>query len=283
MSGFGNAYSQEQQPITWVRGYPLYAAHAIVAGLVASMLVSTLLLATNFGGVLAWLSFSSETVLRGQIWRLFTYGLNNPPSLWFVVDMFMIVWFGRELERFFGRRVFLVLYGSLYLLTPVLLTFLGFVRPTQLAGQTGAFALFIAVATLHPDLPMLFNLLAKWVAAILVAIFALMAVAARDVVALITLLGTSGFAWAFVRHQQGLLTLPKFRLRRRAPKLTVIPGFKPDRPEAPVPAAAGAPTSMAEIDALLDKIATSGINSLTEPERAKLEAAREGLMKRSGK
>ncbi len=281
MSGFGNAYSQEQQPVTWVRGYPLYTAHVIVAVLVASMLASTVLLATNFGGVLAWLSFSSDAVLRGQIWRVLTYGLNNPPSLWFVIDMFMIVWFGRELERFFGRRVFLTLYGSIYLLTPVLLTLLGFVRPSQLAGQTGAFALFIAVATLHPDLPMLFNLLAKWVAAILVATFALMAVAARDVVGLITLLGTSGFAWAFVRHQQGLLALPKFRLRRRTPKLTVIPGFKTD--PAPTAGAAEAPTSMAEIDALLDKIATSGINSLTKQERAKLEAAREGLMKRGGK
>lgn len=281
MSGFGNAYSQEQQPVTWVRGYPLYTAHVIVAVLVASMLASTILLATNLGGVLAWLSFSSETVLRGQVWRVLTYGLNNPPSLWFVIDMFMIVWFGRELERFFGRRTFLTLYGSLYLLTPVLLTGLGFVRPTQLAGQTGAFALFIAVATLHPDLPMLFNLLAKWVAAVLVAIFALMAVAARDVVGLITLLGTSGFAWAFVRHQQGLLNLPTIRLPRRAPKLTVIPGYKTDAAAPANPAES--PTSMAEVDALLDKIATSGINSLTKQERAKLEAAREGLMKRGGK
>ena len=39
--------------------------------------------------------------------------------------------------------------------------------------------------------------------------------------------------------------------------------------------------TMAEVDALLDKIAKSGIASLTPKERAKLEAAREGLMKRS--
>jgi hypothetical protein len=37
---------------------------------------------------------------------------------------------------------------------------------------------------------------------------------------------------------------------------------------------------MAEVDALLDKIAVSGIGSLTPKERAKLEAAREDLMKR---
>ena len=38
--------------------------------------------------------------------------------------------------------------------------------------------------------------------------------------------------------------------------------------------------TMAEVDALLDKIAVSGIGSLTPKERAKLEAAREDLMKR---
>ena len=39
---------------------------------------------------------------------------------------------------------------------------------------------------------------------------------------------------------------------------------------------------MAEVDALLDKIAQSGIASLTPKERAKLDAAREGLLKRGG-
>jgi hypothetical protein len=37
---------------------------------------------------------------------------------------------------------------------------------------------------------------------------------------------------------------------------------------------------MAEVDALLDKIAQSGISSLTAKERAKLDAARADLLKR---
>jgi hypothetical protein len=37
---------------------------------------------------------------------------------------------------------------------------------------------------------------------------------------------------------------------------------------------------MAEVDALLDKIARSGIRSLTAEERARLEAARADLLKR---
>ena len=38
---------------------------------------------------------------------------------------------------------------------------------------------------------------------------------------------------------------------------------------------------MAEVDALLDKIARSGLSSLTAKERAKLDAAREDLGKRN--
>jgi hypothetical protein len=38
---------------------------------------------------------------------------------------------------------------------------------------------------------------------------------------------------------------------------------------------------MAEVDALLDKIAQSGIGSLTAKERAKLDAARSEMKKRS--
>jgi len=46
------------------------------------------------------------------------------------------------------------------------------------------------------------------------------------------------------------------------------------------PAKAVKDASMAEIDALLDKIAQSGISSLTAKERAKLEKGREKLLKR---
>jgi hypothetical protein len=41
--------------------------------------------------------------------------------------------------------------------------------------------------------------------------------------------------------------------------------------------------SMAEVDALLDKIAQSGISSLTAKERAKLDRAREDLKNRGSR
>jgi len=272
---FGNEYSEEQRPITYLRGYPIHAATLIVATYVVTLLATTLLMSAGLGGLGASLIFDSETVLRGgQVWRFLSYGLWNPPSLGFVVDMFMIVWFGRELERFFGRRTFLKFYAALYLLQPLLYTLLGLLRPIQIGGETGAFALFIAFATLYPNVALLFNILAKWLAAILVGIYTLIALAAQDVVALVTLWAAVGLAYGWVRYAQGRLTLPKIRFASRQPKLRVLPS-----PKAAPPSELGDEPDT-EVDALLDKIAQSGMASLTAQERARLEKAREALMRK---
>ncbi|MSU50829.1 MAG: hypothetical protein EXS37_17365 [Opitutus sp.] len=280
MNGYGT-YSEETQPVTYMRGYPIYAAHFVVAVFVASMLATTVLLRTGGQTALGLLEFSNARVLQGQVWRIFSYGLVNPPSLQFVIDMFMVGWFGRELEKFFGRRVFFALFSTVYLITPLLFTALGPWFPLRLAGETGAFALFLAFATLYPNVPLFFNVLAKWAAFILVGIFTMMALANHDDIGLLTLWATSGSAFVFVRFQQGLLTLPKLSFWKRKPKLRVLP-------DLPVQRTVGATlelkskTTMAEVDVLLDKIAKSGIASLTVKERAKLESARENLMKRGG-
>ena len=139
------------------------------------------------------------------------------------------------------------------------------------------YSLFIAFATIYPNVPIFFNLLAKWVALILVGIYTLMALANRSLPGLLTLWTTAGFAYAFVRYEQGHLTLPKISLWRRKPKLRVLPD--------PIPRTAAVnrrpqTDSMTEVDALLDKIAHSGLSSLTAKERARLEAARADLLKR---
>jgi len=267
--------SDDHQPLLWLRGQPFYAAHVIVLVFVASLFATTALLSFGAQGLLSWLPFSSEQVLRGQVWRMLTYGFYNPPSLWFVVDMFMLVWFGRELERFFGRRTFLLLYGSLYVLSPLLFTLLGVWQPMYLAGESGAFALFIAFATLYPDAVMIFNILAKWFAIVLVGIYTLIHLSERNLMGLISLWATVGWAFAFVRYQQGRIALPS--VGRWFQRRSATEAFRA-APPRPSPKKAAA---MAEIDALLDKIAQSGIHSLTPQERAKLDrAARDGLMKK---
>ena len=275
--------SDEHRPVMWWRGYPVYAAYFIVVVFVASMFATVLLNLFGLGQLLTGLVYLSGEVLLGEVWRLVTYGFVNPMSntnqAWnFVMDMAIFVWFGREVEKHYGRRKFLVFYGIVYLITPLLFTLIGIWRPLMLVGETGAMAVFIAFATLYPNVPVFFGLISKWVAVILVAVYTLVALNNRDEASLISMWATSAFAFAFVRYQQGIITLPRLNLFRRGPKLRVLPDLKPEK--SPVGKSERQVSSMAEVDALLDKIAQSGISSLTSKERAKLDAARTDLLKK---
>ena len=272
--------SDQSRPVMHLGEHALYAPHVIALGYVVTMLLTTLCLFARIEAPFVWLPFTSAEVLRGQVWRVLTYGLVNAPSLWFVVDMFMLVWFGRELEKFFGRRVFLRFYAGLYLLTPALFTVLGlFGWPLGLTGQTGAFGLFIAFTTLYPNVAFFFNIPAKWLAAIFVGIYTLIHLAGRNLPGLVSLWATVGFAFGFVRYEQGRFTIPNPLAWLRRPKFKVLAG------QAPEPPRRGGPVSdqaMADVDALLDKIARSGIHSLTAEERARLDRSSAELMRRKG-
>jgi membrane associated rhomboid family serine protease len=104
MNSYGS--SEEHQPLTWIRGHPIYAAHALVGVYVMSMVITAIIGSASIPDSLV---FRSDRVLRGEVWRLFTYGFLNPPTLSFAIEMVMIAWFGRELEKFYGLRKFITL------------------------------------------------------------------------------------------------------------------------------------------------------------------------------
>jgi hypothetical protein len=150
------------------------------------------------------------------------------------------------------------------------LTLLGLRFPSSLSGETGGFGLFIAFATLYPNVAFFFSILARWLALIFVAIYSLIYLSQRDLTGLVALWTTTTFAFAFVRYQQGRIALPSFRSESDEDSSSRIAdktrGVRAD--------------PMAEVDALLDKIAESGIHSLTPKERAKLDAARVEMQRR---
>lgn len=269
------APSEDQQPLAYFRGYPLYATHVVMIFFAATMLICTVIGNEALIAVEGALGFSSELVYHGQVWRIFTYGLINPPTLGFAFSMVVLVWFGRDVEQFLGRRIFLTFYGVLYLLIPLTFTALGFWRKFALAGQPGTFGIFIAFATLYPGALLFFRIQAMWWAIGGVVIGTLISFYNRDFIGLIAFLLPVAFAHFFVRYEQGRLTLPQIPMPslRRKPKLRVLPNPNLDSDEDP-------DEPMAEVDALLDKIAKSGLASLTEQERKRLEKAREDLMKR---
>lgn len=286
------APDEDHQPLTWVQGRPLYAVHLIVAGLALTILGTALLEAFGAQAFLGKLAFDSTEVHAGEAWRAITYGLVNHPSIPIAIDIALLLWFGQDVERFVGRRHFLRLYAFIYFIPPLLLTALGFLHPMVMAGQTGALAVFVAFATLTPNATVCLNINANWAAAILVAIYTLMALAAHYWAGLAALWGTTAYAFAFVRHQQGLLSLPIPNFRRarsaeptRTPATAAVRiGGSPRVSSANSSAASASRTSpgadMAEVDALLDKISSSGLESLTPREHERLAAAQARLARR---
>jgi hypothetical protein len=172
----------ERGPWTVVGGLPVYASTALVGLHGATLLLGVLasLLGYPWTGVA---QFSVQTALfKGCAWQYFTYPFCNPPSIWFVLEMFLLYRFGREIEEFLGRPVFLRLYLLQVVLPPLCLTavdllgaWLGWgTGGLRLSGSAGLhFAVFFAYACVFPGIPVLFGLRAVWVAVILLAVYSL--------------------------------------------------------------------------------------------------------------
>jgi membrane associated rhomboid family serine protease len=274
-------YQSENDPIFWVRGHPVRGAVLLVILHCVSLLGCLVVLSVLRQPLwLEYLSFSSERFLEGALYTPFTYGFVHDPrgALGFAFGMYMLWVFGGQVEHFFGRRLFFQLYALLWFLTPLVrLAFHAF-GDQQAAGATEVnFAIFVAFAAMYPSVRLLFGIQAMWAAIILIAISAIVDVANNDLVALATLLIVNGSAWAFVAWQKGQINwqLPSFL--RPKPKFRVLP--KPQSTRKTVASASSRSSSMDDIDTLLDKIARSGLGSLTAEERARLERASADLKK----
>jgi len=269
----GYSPDDDRQPLTYFRGFPIHATTLLVIIHVATMVATTLLMAAGAAGILQGLAFSSETVFdRFALWQFVTHAFVNPPSIWFAIGMVMLYQFGRQVESFIGRRAFLLMYLLLLVLTPLVLSLVGLFQPTAFSGSGSLhFAVFIAFATIYPGAAIFFGIQARWIALVLVAIYSLQNFGTHDWTGLLTLWVNVGFAWAFIRHERGDFALPDFRLWKKKPHLRVV------RAE---PVRERKSTAPSDLDALLDKIAKSGLASLTAKERARLEAARAELLKK---
>lgn len=277
---FGVTTSDDYQPVTWVGRVPVDVTTLLVGLHVAMAVVACLLFA--FGSsLLGFLQFDSTAVLgSGQIWRLGSYAFVHPPSmlLWFAIEMYMLFVFGREVEKFIGQRPYIVLYLALLLVPTCLLTLWGMGERTGLAGSPALhFGIFVAFAAIYPSAELLLRVSAKWMVLILAAIYTLQLLAFHAWTDLVVVWASMAVAFLFVRLRgvgpeiawwenvkARLRPKPKFEVVRRTPVNR--------REEGDVYEA---------IDPILDKIARSGIGSLTPNERRMLDRARARLLKKS--
>ena len=270
---FGLATSDDYQPVGWMGRYPIHVTTLLVMIHVACLIVCCLLIAVGAGSVLDLFSFdSAEVVQGGRFWQVATYPLVHSPSglIWFAIEMYMLFAFGQEVERFIGRRAFIVLYLLLVFVPSLFLTIWGLWQRTGLAGSTTIhFAIFIAFAAIYPNVELLLRITAKSTAFIFVAAYSLQLIAYHGWAELAVLWLSGALAVGFIQLRGAgpdLVWLTEWKSRWRSKRaLRVVPRPKIRR------SVESDEDVYDSIDPLLEKISRSGIESLTASERRALE------------
>jgi membrane associated rhomboid family serine protease len=281
-SMFGVTTSDDYRPVAWMGRYPVDVTTMLVGLHVAAAILAAVLVAVGAGSILAYLQFDSAAVWSGgQVWRLVTYAFVHAPSalLWFAIEMYMLFVFGREVERFIGRRAYVALYLILLITPTTLLTIWGLWQRSAVAGSPALhFGIFVAFATIYPRAELFLRIMAKWVVLILAAIYTLQLLAYHAWSDLVVVWTSIGAAFLFIEMVGAGPELAwwdalKTRFSPR-PKFHVVPKMRSSRSAEP-------DDVNASIDPILDKISKFGIGSLTASERRQLNRERERLLKRS--
>ena len=280
-SMFGVTTSDDYRPVAWMGRYPVDVTTMLVGLHVAAAILAAILVAIGGGSILAYLQFDSAAVWSGQLWRLFTYAFVHAPSglLWFAIEMYMLFAFGREVERFIGRRAYIALYFLLLVAPAVLLAIRGLWQPSFLSGSPALhFGIFVAFATIYPRAELFLRIMAKWVVVILGAVYTFQLLAYHAWSDLMVVWTSIGAAFLFIEMHGAGPELPwwdalKTRFAPR-PKFHVVPKTRSSRSADP-------DDVYTSIDPILDKISKFGIGSLTASERRQLDRERERLLKKS--
>ena len=296
----------EEEPLFHLGEFPVRLITLLVALHSGAMVTATLLLASGHGALLEALAYSSTAVAHGQVWRLFTYAFVAGPSVWFLFEMLMLYYFGKEVENGLGWKRFAILYAGLILLGPLLLQAFGYAGiPQTLTGaQELNFAVFAAFVAMHPGAQFFFGMAARWVFVGLLAISSLQLLADHQTARVLVLISSCVLAIHLMRRAGFEESMFGFNFRwslpgmgKRNSRLSVMPGGISSSAKATAKNKAKADASKGkspntppvpfvdpevEMDRLLEKISHQGINSLSEAERASLEQARQAILHRSG-
>ena len=225
-------------------------------------------------------------VRQGQLWRLITWPIVNEPSLSAVIILAIFWFFGRELERAMGRVKFSWFVLLLVIVPGVTATVLALL----FSGLNGSAAglrfvelgVFVAYIVRNPQARFFFGIPGWVIGAVFVGIDLLQFVGDRlwfSVLLEVTSIGTALLGLRAMGFAPEALWIPRLPLpagrsggpapkakrRRSEGGSTVVTG----------PWSGSVPdfVDQEEIDRLLDKVAATGLASLTKEERGRLEAA----------
>ena len=286
----------EEEPLFHLGEFPVRLITLLVALHSAAMVAVSILLATGHGVLIDLLAYSSVAVSHGQVWRLVTYAFVTVPSVWFLLEMLMLWYFGKEVENGLGWKRFAILYAGLILIGPMILQAYGYAGRAQTysGAQEINFAVFAAFTAMHPGARFFFGVAARWVFLGLLAISVLQLLADQQLAKIVVLVATSTLAVLLLRKAGFTEPLLESGFTWKLPwKKSASSGFSVQngglsasgRPPKIDPSTGSPRDSFnpeQQLDILLEKIARKGIGSLDESERAALEKARRAMIRREG-
>lgn len=241
------------------------------------MIFTALALASGADWFFQILAFSPQLAIgKLHLWQFVTYAFLNRPEIFTLIQLVLLAFFGRDVEKFIGRTAFAWFYALLVLAIPVLLSILSFfgVGSSSYFGSDAVhFAIFVAFAMIYPGAEIFFGIQARWIAIALLGIYTLQLLAYRQWISLSILWWSCGVSAAWMMRE-GVRSFS-------FPSASTIPLKRPERRSKP---ARREPEKEVElydsIDPILEKIARQGIGSLTRGEREKLERVRAALLEK---
>lgn len=246
------------------------------------------------------LAFSTMSVRDGEVWRILTWPVLNPPiSIWALVSLLVFWWLGHLIEDQIGRVPYTWLVVAMTVIPAVLVTLLNFENDLY-PGRWSAYTFSVSLLSLgmltifgldRPDARFFFGIPAWVIAAAFIFIEVLQDLGNRAWATLImdllvVIVGCIG------ARQRGMLDhlefIPRWRklagnpspyghIGSAAPKAKRTKGRKAKQKggggvvAGPWPQPGGiSPLEQAELDVLLDRIGEGGIDSLSPHEKARL-------------
>lgn len=141
------------------RKFGKYAVHNLMFYMIIMYGAGAIIQLINPMFYYTFLSLDVPAILRGQVWRLFTFMIQptGPVGLWLILELFVYYSIGNSLERQWGAFRF-----NLYYITGILLNIVAIFIVYFITKETMDFgllyinrALFLAFAALYPNVQFL--------------------------------------------------------------------------------------------------------------------------------
>jgi membrane associated rhomboid family serine protease len=256
----------------------------IIAITVIVFFVQLICGAAHFPYFEEYLALSADGLRRGFLWQAITYMFLHAGIWHILINLFILWFFGREVEYFIGPKYFTRLYFMAGIFGAALWFVFNFHSYVPVIGASAAvLGCVIAFATLFPDrevtllvffvLPV--SLKAKYLALVAIAFDVVPLLQGTDGgIAHLAHLGGAGFGYLYIK-QLGYGTTPRWLLW-----IQNVGGRLKPRPRPSPRNLSSEEFVREEVDPILDKIAREGMQSLTRRERKILESAKELMQKR---